>query len=295
MADLHVAELEMAWRSDIRIAFPLTAKIPHAWAVRADNSELLAAINQFWKKHYRSRDYNVIYRRYFQNTRNIRDIKAARNQEGRAGELSPFDSLIRRYAMQYKFDWRLIAAQMYQESQFDPKAKSWAGAIGLMQVMPRTGRDMGFRRLRDPESNIHAGVKYLDWIRNQLEEDLDPQERMSFALAAYNAGIGHLKDARLLAPKLQTNSDIWTGHVEQAMENLSKPQFARKARHGYVRGQEPVQYVHNIMALYQEYQRQMPAQKTEPIGAIPKFRDHGLSLPGNSVVRVANSQVSRPQ
>ena len=160
---------------------------------------------------------------------------------------------MKKYADQYGFDWRLIVSQMYQESRFNPMAESWVGAKGLMQVMPRTAKELKLTDLEDPEIGIHAGIKYMKWVRERFESELDVKDRMWFTLAAYNAGQGHIKDARRLARKKGWNPNRWFNHVEKALLLLSKKEYAKKARHGYVRGQEPVNYVRNIKNRYEAY------------------------------------------
>jgi membrane-bound lytic murein transglycosylase F len=167
--------------------------------------------------------------------------------------LSPFDDLVKAQADEHEFDWRLIVAQMYQESRFDPNAKSWAGARGLMQVMPRTARELGVENLKDPEQGIIAGVRYLSWLRDRFESELPVRDRMWFALAAYNAGAGHVRDARRLAKRQGWSSNRWFDNVEKAMLLLSKSKYANNAAHGYVRGSEPVRYVREIRDRYQAY------------------------------------------
>jgi len=144
-------------------------------------------------------------------------------------------------------------AQMYQESRFNPDARSWAGAVGLMQVLPRTAKSIGFHDVRTPDDGIHAGVKYLDWVRDRFDPELPVEDRMWFTLAAYNAGHGHVRDARRLARKLGLNPNRWFGNVEKAILLLSKRKYARQARHGYCRGAEPVKYVHEIKRRYEAY------------------------------------------
>jgi membrane-bound lytic murein transglycosylase F len=226
---------------------------PHAVAVRADNPKLLAALNGFIRKEYRGLVYNVLYKKYFTSRRQVRDLASGRPRAGGDNGLSPYDEVIRTLAERYNFDWRLIVAQMFQESRFDPKAESFAGAQGLMQVLPRTARFMGFEKIKKPEEGIHAGVKYLDWVRNRFEPELPVNERMWFTLAAYNAGHGHVQDARRLARQKGWDGDRWFDNVERAMLLLSKKKYARKARYGYVRGTEPVGYVRNIRELYRAY------------------------------------------
>lgn len=253
VADGHLLDIELARGLTVKSAFQLGDERAHAVAVRGVNPNLLAALNAFIKQQYRGLTYNLLHRKYFTNRSKIRDFAAGRVDAGAVGELSPYDEVIRRYAERYGFDWRLITAQMYQESRFDPQAKSFAGAQGLLQVMPRTAKFMGFKKLKRPEEGIHAGVKYLDWVRNRFEASLPFNERMWFTLAAYNAGHGHVQDARRLARQEGWDGDRWFDHTERAMLLLSKKKYARKARHGYVRGIEPVSYVRNIRQRYRAY------------------------------------------
>ena len=167
--------------------------------------------------------------------------------------ISPYDDLAKQYALEYGFDWRLLVSQMYQESKFNPDAVSFAGAQGLMQVMPRTARQFGFDNPHDPEQGVAAGSAYLEWLEERFPQRLGMAEKIYFGLAAYNAGHGHVEDARRLAQRLGKNPDLWFGHVEEAMLLLSQPRYARQARFGYVRGSEPVKYVREIRNRYLGY------------------------------------------
>lgn len=251
MASSHIVDFELTWRDDIQKGFAVRDDIPLSWAVRADNTELMQALNEFIDSEYRGLFYNVIYERYFTSRRRIRNHLAV--HQNRAGQLSPYDELVRRYAEEHGFDWRMIVALMYEESGFDPTARSFAGARGLMQVLPRTAHDLGFDDLDDPETSIQAGVEYLAWARERFEEDLHVRDRMWFTLAAYNAGPGHVRDARRLAKQMNLDPDTWFGNVEQAMLLLSRPQYAQEAAHGYCRCQEPVNYVRSIRDRYNAY------------------------------------------
>ena len=252
VADSLIFEIEQTYRDDVAKALVLTEDQPLGWAVREGNPELLRAANAFLAAEVGGVFYNVIHRRYFSDERNIREKATERVAQG--GELTPFDALIQVYSARYGFDWRLVAAQMYQESHFDPEARSWSGAQGLLQVMPRTAAEHGFHdRLSDPEVGVHAGVTYLSWVRDRFEPELDPQERLWFTLASYNAGFGHVSDARDLAMAQGLDRNRWFGHTEQAMLLLSRPQYSRRARYGFVRGTEPVNYVRRIRERYGAY------------------------------------------
>jgi len=167
--------------------------------------------------------------------------------------LSPYDDIVKQKSSKYGFDWRLIISQMYQESRFNPKAKSHAGALGLMQVLPRTAKELGINDLTHPVQSIDAGVQYMNWTRDRFSEDMPTQERLFFALAAYNAGYGHVKDAQRLAKQLKLNPNKWFANVEKAMLLLQQPSYYKKARFGYCRGSEPVNYVREIHQRYLGY------------------------------------------
>ncbi len=146
-----------------------------------------------------------------------------------------------------------MTAQMYQESKFNPKAKSHVGAKGLMQLMPRTAKAMGVKNTSDPAHNIKGGIKYMDWLRDRFDSKLPISERLWFTLAAYNAGAGHVHDARRLAKQKGYDPDRWFDHTEEAMLLLAKKEYARKARFGYVNGREPVNYVRDIRQRFEAY------------------------------------------
>jgi membrane-bound lytic murein transglycosylase F len=253
LSDSHILNIELTWRDDIKAAFSIGKPRKNAWAVREGSSHLLAAINEFIKQEYKGLFYNITYNKYFKSTHKIKKHKQERIDLNKDGIISPYDAIVKKYAHQYGFDWRLIVAQMYQESRFDPQAESWMGAKGLMQVMPRTAQEINLTNLEDPETGIHAGIKYMQWVRNRFEPELDIKVRMWFTLAAYNAGQGHIKDARRLAQQKGWNPNRWFNNVERAVLLLSKQKYASKARYGYVRGQEPVNYVRKIRNRFNAY------------------------------------------
>ena len=253
LADSNILDIEMTWRDDIKGVLNLGEEVSHAWVVRDDAPELLEAVNQYIRKEYRGEFYNITRRKYFEKPKTIKKRLEERVDRGSSGSLSPYDDFAKEYSEKYHFDWRIIVAQMYQESRFDPNAKSWAGARGLMQVMPRTASQLGIKNLKDPKNSVEAGVKYLDWLRDRFEPELAVKDRMWFTLAAYNAGAGHVHDARTLARKKGWEANRWFGNVERAMLLLSKREYAKTAKHGYVRGSEPVKYVREIRDRYDAY------------------------------------------
>lgn len=175
------------------------------------------------------------------------------------GKISLYDDLFRRYSQQISWDWRLLAALVYTESNFNPKVVSWAGARGLMQLMPATSRAMGVPpgKESDPEESIKAGVKYIAGLKRMFGKIKDPQEQVKFILAAYNAGAGHVTDAMALAKKYGRNPYIWEHHVAHYILLKSSEKFYRDpvCRNGYFRGTETYDFVRDVMtraAIYKQ-------------------------------------------
>jgi membrane-bound lytic murein transglycosylase F len=145
---------------------------------------------------------------------------------------------------------------MYQESHFDPKAKSWVGALGLMQVMPATAKDLKLTDVVDPDEGVHAGVMLLQRYSKMFEgPEVKEKDQIRFALAAYNCGPGHVIDGRRLAQDMKLDPNKWFKNVEKAMLELMKPEVAKHARHGYFRATETVNYVSEIQTRYDSYSR----------------------------------------
>ena len=250
LADSHRAQLAATFYPNLNLGLAFEAR-GLAWAVRENQTELHGRLDEFVEQGYRGYEFNVRYNKYFVNQRRM-----AQQREGRiTGEsLSPFDHILRPLAEEAGIDWRLVVSQMYQESGFEPQRVSFAGAEGLLQVLPRTAQEVGEdpNRLAEPEVGIRAGVRYLAWTRDRFS-DLPVGEQLLFALGAYNAGAGHVRDGRRLARRLGLDDSLWFDNVEQAMLKLSEPRYAREATHGYVRGAEVVRYVREIHDRYRAY------------------------------------------
>lgn len=254
LVDEHLLDIELANHVAVKSAFTLGDQESHSLAVRGEDSFLLKELNHYVKKHKDKKMYSRLYEKYFTDNKQVRSHQRARLKSFDGKKMiSKYDPLVQQYSKKYGFDWRFITAQMFQESRFDPNAKSHAGAIGLMQIMPKTGKQLGFSKLKTPVINIQAGTKYMNWLYARFEPELPVVDRMWFTLASYNAGLGHVMDARRLAKQQGLDKDRWFDNVEKAMLLLSKSKYAKKARFGYVRGREPVGYVRKIMKLYASY------------------------------------------
>lgn len=252
VVDSNMLDVELTWRDDVESAFALGEPLDVAWAVPPDAGALHAAADEFLADQRGTSFFNTLKKKYFTDRRTV--ARQAREAVVGRGRLSPYDDLFRRHAARADLDWRLLASQAYQESRFDPTARSWAGAVGLMQVMPRTARHMGVRgNLRDPAVSVAAGVAYMGWLLERFGSELPFAERLLFALASYNAGRGHILDGRRLASEHGYDPDVWFGNVERVLPLLEKRSVARRARYGYCRCTEPVAYVDAIHERYLAY------------------------------------------
>ncbi|MCK5818840.1 MAG: transporter substrate-binding domain-containing protein [Psychromonas sp.] len=254
IADDHIFNIEMSFRDDIKSLISLGNPKSQGWAIKKGNNQLLRNVNNFVKKYDRSLFFNVIYNKYFKNFKNLKKQYTRYAIQNKTGRLSPYDKIVKKYALIYKFDWRILISQMHQESRFNPRAESMSGAEGLFQVMPDTAKELGINNIKNPEQGIKAGIAYMNWLRKRMHiNEVHQNQLIWFTLASYNAGAGHVRDAMILAEKKKWDPDIWFNNVERAMLLLSNPKFADQARHGYVRGEEPVHYVRAIRLRYETY------------------------------------------
>jgi membrane-bound lytic murein transglycosylase F len=233
--------------------------MPVSWAVNKESEGLLQTLNQWIQKRRHSMEYNLILQKYNDVSESRKATLRQNLPLAKAGNVSEYDGIIKKYAQQIQWDWKLIAALVFQESRFNPTAKSWVGATGLMQLMPVTAKELGVQlhQLTSPEHNLQAGIKYLQWLEKSLQPHIqDKNELVKFVLAAYNVGLGHVLDARRLAEKYHLNAQKWEGNVEKMLLKISKPEYFKDkvVKYGYCRGKEPVSYVKNILGYYSSYQ-----------------------------------------
>ncbi len=258
VADRNIAQVSRAYHDNLDIETELSLPQPIAWALSRETPRLLEEVDAWLEEEQQHADYHVIYRRYFVE----RTVAPSLIDQGFFAlglqRISPYDEIIKEYARTVDWDWRLLAALIFHESQFRPNARSWAGARGLMQLMPRTARAFGANNPDDPYQSIAAGTRFIAWLQDYWEERVpDEEERLRFVLASYNVGHGHVEDARRLAEEHGVDPQIWSGHVERYMRKKSRPEYFRHevVRHGYARGEEPVNYVRSVLALYRHYSR----------------------------------------
>lgn len=257
VADKNIAKINASYYPILDVDVPISFSQRVAWVVRNDSPELLKAINDWLTEIKKGVDYYVIYNKYFKNKRGFKKRVKSEYLSLNQGKISKYDELIKKYAKKINWDWRLLASQIYQESRFQSKAKSWAGADGLMQVMPATAKELGITNRNDPEQSIRGGSAYLKQLYAQFEDIPDQTQRIKFTLAAYNCGFYHVLDALKWAKKMKLNPEKWDDHVENAILDLSIPKNYNDPiiKYGYVRGLEPFHYVEDIFKRYKQYQQ----------------------------------------
>ena len=242
IVESHIARLWSSAHPNIAILeFPkISAHTPISWAVRKNNPELKTSLDRFLRsRRSGSRFGNIYFRQYFKETRWIDNPLSPTDH----AKFSRYVPLFRKYGAKYGFDWMLLAAVAYQESQMKNRRRSHAGAVGLMQVMPATAGDanVAIDNIRDPEQNVHAGTKYLALLRDVYfpAREFDPEERIRFILAAYNAGPNMIARCQRLTRRMGRDPSKWFGHTELATRRLV--------------GNETVRYVSNVVKYYLAY------------------------------------------
>lgn len=259
VADNQVAMLTHRYYPQIVLAGPINEEEFLGWAVHPNAKKLLERINSFLSIVKNNGEFDRIHKRYFTgiDTFNYVDLRAFHREVKKT--LPKYLPFIQLFAEQNGFDWRLIAAQMYQESRYDPLAVSHQDAHGLMQLSLNTAENLDVIDIYDPCENIEAGIRHLkelfDFYQNARGKD-----RLYIALAAYNVGMGHILDARNIARQQHLDPDEWSS-LKKTLPLLSRPEYYEKTKYGYCRGMEPIDYINKINIYYDILKYQEIAQK----------------------------------
>ncbi len=259
ICDEILARVNQNYYDNIDIETPISFPQKLAWGVRKKSTDLLQVVNNWLIRFKKSAKYNIIFKKYFLNRRSTHIVDAGYNSL-KGGLVSKYDDIIKKECENIDWDWKLIASLIYQESRFLPEIKSWAGAQGLMQLMPETAKTFGVHNVTSPQENIRGGIKFLKWLDKRMALRIDdPEERLKFVLASYNVGIGHVLDAMKLAEKNGKNPKIWEGNVDYYLLNKSNPKYFNDpvVEFGYCRGEEPYLYVNEILERYEHYKNLM--------------------------------------
>jgi membrane-bound lytic murein transglycosylase F len=260
VADYNLAAANKTFYPILDISTSISFSQRIAWAVRKNSPKLLKAVNKWIQASKKKDFYYVLYDKYFKDTKGYRRRVSSDLFSKNQGKISPYDKIIRTYSKKLGWDWRLVASLIYQESRFNPDDKAWTGAEGLMQIMPVTAKQLGVENITNPTTNIRAGTTYLKMLYNQFDMVKDSIQRIKFAMAAYNCGLGHIRDAQRLAKTLGLNPDLWDGNVAKAILKLDERKYFTmpEVHHGIVRGTRPYDYVRDIFRRYDYYRELIP-------------------------------------
>jgi membrane-bound lytic murein transglycosylase F len=256
VCDTRTARLNATYFQNLNTRLSISFDQRSAWAVRKNTPLLAKAADEWYEKNQMSPEYLSITRRYFELKKNVASPPILSLQEGR---ISYFDGIFKQYASEINWDWRLLAAIAFTESNFNPEVVSWAGARGLMQLMPGTARSVGVSagKENDPQESVAGAVKYLILLDKRFQMIADKKERNNFILASYNAGLGHIYDAMALTEKYGRNKHVWFGNVEHYMLLKSSEEYYADpvCKNGYFRGIETYNFVRKVNEHYEKYQK----------------------------------------
>ncbi|MGM0636495.1 MAG: transglycosylase SLT domain-containing protein [Bacteroidota bacterium] len=257
VVDQNIAAINASYYPDLDVKTNVSFSQQIAWGVRKESTELLEVVNEWITNVKKTTDFHVIYNKYYKNKRRYKARVQSEFYSINDQKISPYDDLIKKYADEIGWDWRLIASIAYQESQFQPHSESWVGAKGLMQIMPATAEELKITDPSDPNQSLRGGTAYLKTLWKKHDDIPDSIQRVKFTLASYNSGYGHLLDAQRVAEHQKLDPFTWDDNVETAILELATPKIYNSSmvRYGYVRGSEPYNYVRQIFERYEHYKK----------------------------------------
>ena len=255
VCDERIAKANSTYSNRIDYKLSLSPHQKLAWAIPKGADSLLVVVNNWIDKFKKTKKYAILTNKYFKTHKNT-FYTDSKNLPMRGGRLSPYDDIIKKYAKELGWDWHLLAAVIYKESRFNPKAESWAGAKGLLQLMPAAAKKFELFDPFNAEQNIKAGAKYFKYLMSKFDDPgILKEEQIKFALASYNVGLGHVLDARRLAAKNNMDKYKWTNNVDTFIILKSNPKYYNdpEVKYGYCRGKETYYYVEMVFEYYRNY------------------------------------------
>ncbi|WP_375584400.1 transglycosylase SLT domain-containing protein [Cyclobacterium xiamenense] len=255
MVDDDIALVNATYYDNLDVSLMLSPANPVSWAVRKNAPELIGVINE-WLARIKKTGYQaILFNKYFENKKNSYYRTSSAFSSVSGGRISNYDEIIKEGADLLGWDWRLLAALVYKESRFNHNAVSYAGAVGLLQLMPVTLQRFGVTDPNNPNESLRGGVNYLRYLDGfWLERVPDNTQRIKFILASYNVGHGHVQDAWRLAYKYGKDTRRWE-NVAYYLEKKSQPEIYRDpwVKSGYAKGHVTVRYVREVYGLYESY------------------------------------------
>ena len=259
IADEYIARLNRTYYRNIDISLQISFEQRASWAVRKNTPKLAKALNEWFARNDNTPVYKGIMKKYFELSKQLIEGDYEIPKDLPKGAISIYDDLFKKHAKGTQYDWRFLAAICYHESRFQNNLTSWAGAAGIMGLMPRTAASLGLTSedRMNPDLSIGAAVELLDRLNKIFRKISDINERERFILAAYNAGNGHINDAQALAGKYGADPYIWEGNVEKYLALKSNPEYYNDpvCKSGYFRSGQAIGYVNNVMATMARFKR----------------------------------------
>ncbi|MFM7683957.1 MAG: transglycosylase SLT domain-containing protein [Bacteroidota bacterium] len=246
----NLARISKELHDNLNIKTSLSFKQKIAFGLRHSSPQLKKKLDEFITKYSSSSHFVDLKKRYFDYLKEIpNDLILIKR-----GQISPYDAIFKKEAAKYGWDWRFIAAVAFKESRFNPNARGFGGAFGLMQFMPNTGSKYGVVPGSSPEIQIAAGMKLINNMFNSWSSIPDKEQRMKFTLASYNAGKGHIDDAQRLASEYGLNPKMWDGNVAVMVQKLAQPEFYRSplVKCGAYRG-HATSYAKSVFDKYKQW------------------------------------------
>ncbi|MEF8793341.1 membrane-bound lytic murein transglycosylase MltF [Thiohalorhabdus sp.] len=260
VADSHILALNQRYYPELKVAFPITQEQELAWALPEGSGALQARLEDWFAGLKEAGDLAAIRERYFGHFQVFDYVEIAVFQRRMKNRLPGYKALFQEVAGDYPaFSWELLAAQAYQESHWQPLARSPTGVRGMMMLTRNTASSLGIDNRLNVQNSIRGGAEYLARMWERLPQSIEEPDRTWAALAAYNVGRGHIRDARRLAEREGLDPDSWNV-LKRMLPRLSQPQYYKTLPHGYARGREPVKYVMRIRQYYQILKRHFGQQ-----------------------------------
>lgn len=245
VADSNIVAINRRYMPELQVAFPLTEGESLNWLLPKGAEALRDAMKPWFEQAEEIGLIATTHARYYAHVEIFDYVDIARFVRRIESRLPRYQPIFEEAGGESGIDWRLLAAQAYQESHWNPTARSPTGVRGMMMLTLPTAREVGVENRLDPEQSIHGGARYLADLETRLPDSISGRDRTWMALAAYNVGMGHLYDARALARRLERDPDHWQ-NMREVLPLLADPAYHQDLRYGYARGHEPVHYLRRI-------------------------------------------------
>ncbi|MEN8178587.1 MAG: membrane-bound lytic murein transglycosylase MltF [Pseudomonadota bacterium] len=276
IADSNEVAVNRRFMHNIRVGFDLTKPQKLAWAMaHAEDTSLYDAIQHFFDRIHKDGTLAQLIERHYAHVGRLDFVESRTLLRHMKNRLPKYMDWYRQAAEETGIEWQMLAAIGYQESHWNPKAKSPTGVKGIMMLTLAAAKQIGIKSRLDPQQSIFGGARYLKYVEKKLPERIQQPDRLWLTLAGYNVGFGHLEDARILTQRLGGNPDKWSD-IKQHLPKLSLEKWYKTLKRGYARGQEPVNYVDNIRAYYELLNWQLAQDK--PVKPPPPKLPYGLSI-----------------